>query len=84
MKTNGYVPSKIKKNRYRRKQDRKWSITPTWVDKLMTVCKWWLYTMPIICVSIAMWLEPSATSLNYVITAVWCLSLLKLTEVLDN
>ena len=84
MKTNGYVPSKIKKNRSRRREDRKWSITPTWVDKLMIVCKWWLYTMPIICISIAMWLEPTAISQSYVITAVWCLSLLKLIEVLDK
>ena len=72
------------KNQYRRKQDKRWNLTPTWVDKLMTVCKWWLYTMPIICVSIAMWLEPTAISQSYIITAVWCLSLLKLTEVLDK
>jgi hypothetical protein len=73
-----------KKNHSRRVEDRKWNLLPCWVDKLMTICKWWLYTMPIICVSIAMWLEPSAISQGYVITAVWCLSLLKLTEVLDK
>jgi len=72
------------KNQYRRKQDRRWKLTPTWVDKLMTVCKWWLYTMPLICVSIAMWLEPSVLSQSYVITSVWCLSILKLIDVLDD
>ena len=72
------------KSHSRRREDRAWSITPSWMDKVMTICKYFLYVMPFICISIAMLLEPSATSLSYVITAVWCLSLLKLVEVLDK
>ena len=70
-------------NKSRRKEDKKWNLFPSWVDKLMMVCKYFLYVMPLICISIAMWLEPSALSLSYVITAVWCLSLLKLIELTD-
>jgi hypothetical protein len=72
------------KSHSRRREDRTWSITPSWMDKVMTICKYFLYVMPFICISIAMLLEPSTTSQSYVITAVWCLSLLKLVEVLDK
>jgi len=68
----------------RRTEDKKWSLMPSWMDKVMSVCKWVLYVMPILCISIAMWLEPLAVSQSYVITAVWCLSLLKLIDVLDK
>mgnify|MGYP003115983961 CR=1 FL=1 len=70
-------------NKSRRKEDRKWNLVPSWIDTTMVICKWFLFIMPFICISIAMWLEPSATSLSYVITAVWCLSLLKLIELTD-
>ena len=72
------------KNQYRRKQDKRWNLTPSWVDKSMTVCKWFLYLMPIICSSIALWLEGTGLGYSYLHTAVWCLSLLKLIEALDN
>jgi len=68
----------------RRIEDKKWKLMPSWMDKVMTICKYFLYVMPFICISIAMLLEPSTTSQSYVITAVWCLSLLKLVEVLDK
>ena len=68
----------------RRREDKKWNLMPSWMDKVMTICKYFLYVMPFICISVAMWLEPSVTSLNYVITAVWCLSLLKLIEMVDK
>jgi len=72
-----------KKNR-RRKEDKRWNLLPCWVDKLMTVCKYFLYVMPILCSSIALWLEGTGLGYSYLHTAVWCLSLLKLIEALDN
>jgi hypothetical protein len=72
------------KNKSRRKEDRTWSVTPSWIDNVMSVCKYFLYVMPFICISIAMLLEPSALSLSYVITSVWCLSLLKLIDILNK
>ena len=70
----------------RRKQDKEMGISmlPQWIDKVLIVCKWFLCTMPFICCSIAMWVEGTTLSHSYVLTAVWCLSLLKLIEYVDN
>ena len=63
----------------RRKEDEmNISLIPNWMDKLMTVCKYFLYIVPFLCCSIAMLLEGTLTSHSYVLTAVCCLSLLKL------
>ena len=69
----------------RRKEDEmNISLIPNWMDKLMTVCKYFLYIVPFLCCSIAMLLEGTLTSQSYILTAVWCLSLLKLVELTDK
>ena len=69
----------------RRKEDEmNISLLPNWMDKLMTVCKYFLYIIPFICCSIAMLVEGTSTSHSYVLTAVYCLSLLKLVELTDK
>ena len=70
----------------RRKEDREMGISmlPQWMDRLMNVCKYFLYIIPFLCCSIAMLLEGTLTSHSYVLTAVWCLSLLKLIELTEK
>ena len=70
----------------RRKEDREMGISmlPNWVDTLMNVCKYFLYIVPFLCCCIAMLLEGTLTSQSYVLTAVWCLSLLKLIELVEK
>ena len=70
----------------RRKEDREGGISmlPIWIDRLMNVCKYFLYIVPILCCSIALIIEGTLTSQSYVLTAVWCLSLLKLIELLEK
>ena len=68
----------------RRKEDEmNISLLPNWMDKLMKVCKYFLYIVPFICCSIAMFLEGTPTSQSYILTAVYCLSLLKLIDLTD-
>ena len=68
----------------RRKEDEmNISLLPNWMDKLMTVCKYFLYIIPFICCSIAMLVEGTSTSQSYILTAVYCLSLLKLIDLTD-
>ena len=70
----------------RRKEDREGGISmlPQWMDRLMNVCKYFLYIVPFLCCCIAMLLEGTLTSQSYVLTAVWCLSLLKLIELTEK
>ena len=70
----------------RRKEDREMGISmlPQWVDTVMNVCKYFLYIVPFLCCCIAMLLEGTLTSQSYVLTAVWCLSLLKLIELTEK
>ena len=68
----------------RRYDDVKINIIPNWVDIVMNVCKYFLYIVPFLCCSIAMLLEGTLTSQSYVLTAVWCLSLLKLIELTEK
>ena len=70
----------------RRKEDREGGISmlPQWMDRLMNVCKYFLYIVPFLCCCIAMLLEGTLTSQSYVLTAVWCLSLLKLIELVEK
>ena len=68
----------------RRHNDVKISMIPQWMDTVMTVCKYFLYTIPFLCCSIAMILEGTLTSHSYVLTAVWCLSLLKLIDLVEK
>ena len=73
-------------NNGRRKEDREMGISmlPQWMDKLMTVCKYFLYIVPFLCCCIAMLIEGTPTSHSYVLTAVWCLSLLKLIDLTEK
>ena len=68
----------------RRHNDVKINMVPDWMDKAMTVCKYFLYIVPFLCCCIAMLLEGTLTSQSYVLTAVWCLSLLKLIELTEK
>ena len=70
----------------RRKEDREMGISmlPQWVDIMMNICKYFLYIVPFLCCCIAMLLEGTLTSQSYVLTAVWCLSLLKLIELTEK
>jgi hypothetical protein len=68
----------------RRHNDVKINMVPDWIDTLMNVCKYFLYIVPFLCCCIAMLLEGTLTSQSYVLTAVWCLSLLKLIELTEK
>ena len=70
----------------RRKEDREMGISmlPQWMDTVMNICKYFLYIVPFLCCSIAMILEGTPTSHSYVLTAVWCLSLLKLIDLVEK
>ena len=68
----------------RRHNDVKINMVPDWIDTVMNVCKYFLYIVPILCCSIALILEGTLTSQSYVLTAVWCLSLLKLIELVEK
>ena len=60
------------------------SSSQAWIDTVMNVCKYFLYIVPFLCCSIAMLLEGTLTSQSYVLTAVWCLSLLKLIDLVEK
>ena len=69
----------------RRKEDNNGiSMLPIWMDRLMTVCKYFLYIIPFLCCSIAMFFEGTNLGNSYMLTAVYCLSLLKLIELTDK
>ena len=68
----------------RRHNDVKINMVPDWIDTVMNVCKYFLYIVPFLCCCIAMLLEGTLTSQSYVLTAVWCLSLLKLIELTEK
>lgn len=70
----------------RRKEDREMNISllPNWMDKLMTVCKYFLYTIPFLCCSIAMFFEGTNLGNSYMLTAVYCLSLLNLMRLTEK
>ena len=70
----------------RRKEDREMGISmlPQWVDTMMNICRYFLFVVPFLCCCIAMLLEGTLTSHSYVLTAVWCLSLLKLIELVEK
>ena len=54
------------------------------MDKLMTVCKYFLYIVPFICCSIAMFFEGTNLGNSYMLTAVYCLSLLNLMRLTEK
>ena len=70
----------------RRKEDREMGISmlPQWMDKLMNVCKYFLYIVPFLCCSIAMFFEGTNLGNSYMLTAVYCLSLLNLMRLTEK
>ena len=69
----------------RRKEDNNGiSMLPIWMDRLMTVCKYFLYIVPFICCSIAMFFEGTNLGNSYMLTAVYCLSLLNLMRLTEK
>ncbi len=70
----------------RRKEDREMGISmlPQWMDTVMNICRYFLFIVPFLCCSIAMLLEGTSTSYSYILTAVWCLSLLKLIDLVEK
>jgi hypothetical protein len=63
----------------------KWNLTPRWIDVTLTICKWFMHVMPFVCCSIAMFLtDTMSLGENYLLTAIYGLSLLKLWDLVDS
>ena len=68
----------------RRKHDLRWNLTPKWMSIVLLICRWFLHTTPFICCSIAMFLtDTMSLGENYLLTAVYGLSLLKLWDLVN-
>ena len=65
-------------------QEMEISMMPRWMNVTLNICKYMLYVIPFLCCSIAMFIEGTVLSQSYVLTAVYCLSLLKLIEMADK
>ena len=65
-------------------QEMEINMIPGWMNTTLNICKYFLYVVPFICCSIAMLVEGTSTSQSYVLTAVYCLSLLKLIEMTNK
>ena len=59
----------------RRKDDTRWKLTPSWMDKVMVICKWMIITTPFIIASIMMFYRPTTIWDNWLLTCVYLLSL---------
>ena len=64
-------------------QEMQINMIPGWMNTTLNICKYFLYVVPFICCSIAMLIEGTPTSQSYILTAVYCLSLLKLIDLTD-
>ena len=64
----------------RRREDRKWNLLPSWVDGVMIVLKFLIVITPLLCISIAMWIEGTTVGYSYLHSAVWGLALLRLID----
>ena len=60
------------------------NLMPKWMNITLNICKYFLYVTPFLCCSIAMFIEGTILSQSYVLTAVYCLSLLKLIELTEK
>ena len=65
-------------------QEMKIDMMPKWMNTTLNICKYFLYTIPFLCCSIAMFIEGTTLSHSYLLTAVYCLSLLKLIEMVNK
>ena len=61
-------------------------MTPNWMNVSITIIKWFMYIMPFVCSSIALIFLSDTMSLgeNYLLTAVYGLSMLKLWDLVDS
>ena len=59
----------------RRKDDLKWNLTPSWMDKLMIVLRYFIITTPFIIASIMMFYRPATIWDNWLFTCVYLLAL---------
>ncbi len=63
----------------------KWNLTPRWMNVTLTICKWFMHTIPFVCCSIAMFLtDTMSLGENYLLTAVYGLSMLRLWDIVDS
>ena len=75
----------VQMNRRRRHNDVQISITPMWLDKVLTILKWSLVVIPLLCVSVAMFLTSgSPLQVEYLTTAVWCLSIVLIIDTMNK
>ena len=65
-------------------QEMKIDMMPKWMNTTLNICMYFLYTIPFLCCSIAMFIEGTTLSHSYLLTAVYCLSLLKLIEMVNK
>ena len=75
-----------KAKRYnRRREDVQWNMSTSWMDRMMSVFKVFIYVMPIVSCAIAMLVVDGNPSLanDWMMTAVFCLALQLLTQLPD-
>ena len=76
------MATKTYKRKKYKKVDRHWSLTPSWLDNVMSVFKYTIYLTPIVCCIIATWVGPDLYT-KWMMTAVHTLALsllIQLTE----
>ncbi len=60
------------------------NITPRWMSITLIICRWFMHTVPFVCCSIALFFtEGMSLGNNYVLTAVYALSVIKLWDLVD-
>ena len=66
-------------------QEMEIDMIPGWMNKTLTICKWVIHIIPFICCSIAMFLtDTMSLGENYLLTAIYGLSILKLWDLVDS
>ena len=59
-------------------------ITPRWMRITYIICRWFMHTVPFVCCSIALFFtEGMGLGENYILTAVYALSVIKLCDLVD-
>ena len=66
----------------------KWNeqdMSPKWMSITLTICKAFMHFTPFVCCSVAMILMDNTLTLaeNYMFTAMYCLSVIKLWDLVD-
>ena len=65
-------------------QEMQINMIPGWMNTTLNICKYFLYIVPFICCSIAMFFEGTNLGNSYMLTAVYCLSLLNLMRLTEK